>query len=214
MSKYNETLAKKITALIADELCSVSDICKAIGISRNTFYKWKRENPAFNEEIEDAMEYRGEVLLSMAYSSIKERLKRHTVTEEKDTYVPEETDPGKLKFKSRVVCRKERLPDLRTIKMILDRADHKLKMKNEKLKMKNDGQEENRKIVEAKTEAPEIPEKSMNDTDREQAVADNKIPADTKNTSVKNIKNSIKILSDKGYCKSHRKRKYSIKETT
>ncbi|MBB4036465.1 hypothetical protein GGR21_002367 [Dysgonomonas hofstadii] len=154
MAKYNETLATRITTLIAEELCSVSDICKATGISRNTFYKWKRENPAFSHEIEDAMEYRSEVLLSMAYSSIKQRLERHTIAEEKDTYIPDETDSGNLKFKSRIIRKKERLPDLRTIKMILDRADKKIK--DEKLKIKNEEAEVNCKAVGAGNEGMEI----------------------------------------------------------
>jgi len=204
MAKYNETLANRIVSMIAEELCSVSDICKATGISRNTFYKWKRENPVFNEEIEDAMEFRSEVLLSMAYSSIKQRLERHTITEEKDTYIPDETDSGKLKMKSRVIRKKEYLPDLQTIKMILDRADKK--MKNEKFKIKNEEHEQ--LSVEQK-----ISEESINNLNQGQQIADNKIIPDSKRTAIKNIKNSIRMLDGKRCCKSRKKQRYSIRET-
>lgn len=42
-------------------------------------------------------------------------------TVEKNIYVPDERNPDKLVFKSKVIIKKECPPDLRTIKMLLDR---------------------------------------------------------------------------------------------
>lgn len=73
-----------------------------------------------------AMNLKNEILLSMAYSSIKKRLEGGMIEEEKDIYVPDENNPAKLLFKSRTIRRKECLPDLHTIKMILNRNDRLL----------------------------------------------------------------------------------------
>ena len=208
MAKYNETLANRITTLIAEQLCSISDICKATGISRNTFYKWKRENPGFNEEIEEAMEYRNEELLSMAYSSIRQRLERHTIVEEKDTYTPDENDPEKLKFKSKVIRKKEHLSDLRTIKMILDRADKQKEKKSVTANLQKGeplkANQKERPDNDQKTEIEPKPEKSGK-TERN--------IFNEKKTFAKNIKSSIKILNGNRTRNHGEKRKNRLRQT-
>jgi len=125
MAKYSEELTENIADLIAIELYSVSEVCAALNISRKTFYSWMKTQPYFREEIEKALEQRDDVVFSLAMSSLKKRLSNYTLTEEKDTYVPDENNPEKLIFKSKIIRKKEHLPDLRTIKMVLDRADKK-----------------------------------------------------------------------------------------
>lgn len=126
MAKYSEELKEKAAELIEVEFFSVLQVCKALGISRQAFYTWMNEKPDFKESIEEAMNLKNEMLLSMAYSSIKKRLEGCTFEEERDVYVPDENNPAKLLFKSRMIKRKERLPDLHTIKMILNRNDRLL----------------------------------------------------------------------------------------
>lgn len=126
MAKYSEELKEKAAELIEIEFFSVLQVCKALGISRQAFYTWMNEKPDFKESIEEAMNLKNETLLSMAYSSIKKRLEGCTFEEERDVYVPDENNPTKLLFKSRTIKRKERLPDLHTIKMILNRNDRLL----------------------------------------------------------------------------------------
>ncbi|GAB6123162.1 helix-turn-helix domain-containing protein [Dysgonomonas termitidis] len=201
MAKYNQELAEKITSLIAEELCSISDICKATGISRNTFYKWKRENPGFDKEIEDAMSYRNEILLSMAYSSIKQRLGRYTLIEEKDIYTPDETNPEEMIFKSKTVHKKEYLPDLRTIKMILDRADKSIKDKA--CKRESEIKDIEIKEPQVATHTATIP--AGEETDNIQGlqpatISENSISQKKKN-NVENMKKNIKIP---GSCKLQR----------
>jgi len=202
MAKYNETLANRITTLIAEELCSVSDICKATGISRNTFYKWKRENPVFNEEIEEATEYRNEILLSMAYSSIKQRLEKHTIVIEKDIYVPDETDSGNMKFKSKTITKKELLPDLRTIKMVLDRVDRQKENKTGQAITK---EEPSTKPVEKTEVCESIIDKSEK--------SENNNTSLNKKSNVENIKSHVKILKNNKQSRITYQRKGRLLET-
>lgn len=123
MAKYSEELTEKIVELFEDKFYSITEVCKAIGISRKTFYGWQDSKSEFSTAIDNAMRHRSETLLSMAHATIKRRLEGGMLTEEKDTYVPDENNPSKLILKSKVICKKECLPDLRTIKMILDRED-------------------------------------------------------------------------------------------
>jgi transposase-like protein len=215
MAKYNQELAEKITSLIAEELYSISDICKATGISRNTFYKWKRENPGFDKEIEDAMNYRNETLLSMAYSSIKQRLERYTLVEEKDVYTPNEAYPEKMVFKSKTVCKKECLPDLRTIKMILDRADKSIKDKA--CKRESETKDVEIKEPQVATHTATIPagrpcsEETDNIQEPQPAMTSEKSIFQKEKNSVENIKKNMKILSGSKSQRSVRHRKQFLK---
>ncbi|MDH6308232.1 transposase-like protein [Dysgonomonas sp. PFB1-18] len=128
MAKYSDELTEKIVELLVDKFYSITEVCKALGISRKTFYSWQDSKPEFSTAIEDAMRHRRDTLLSMAHSTIRRRLEGGMLTEEKYIYVPDENNPSKLILKSRVICTKEYLPDLRTIKMILDREDKRKAM--------------------------------------------------------------------------------------
>lgn len=123
MAKFNEELQAKIIELLGTEFLSISQTCKILGISRQIFYKWISEKPEFKEEVEETIKHRNEELMSLAYISIKKRLKEGTTVIEKDTYIPDETDDSRLKFKSRTITTKDYMPDMRTIKMIFDRND-------------------------------------------------------------------------------------------
>jgi len=123
MAKFSEQLQEKIIELLETEFFSISQICKIQGISRQIFYKWMNEKPEFKEKIDEAIKYRNEELIALAYISIKKRLKEGRTVIEKDIYIPDETDDTHLKFKSRTVTTKDYLPDLRTIKVIFDRND-------------------------------------------------------------------------------------------
>lgn len=211
MAKYNQELAEKITSLIAEELCSISDICKATGISRNTFYKWKRENPGFDKEIEDAMSYRNETLLSMAYSSIKQRLERYTLVEEKDIYTPNEADPEEMVFKSKTVHKKEHLPDLRTIKMILDRADKSMKDKACKRESEIKDVDIKEPQVATLTATIPYPEETDNMQEPQQDITSENSIIQKKKNSVENMKKNIKILSGSKSQRSAQHRRQFLK---
>jgi len=124
MAKYGTELTEKIISLIEDEFFTLSQVCKATGISRQTFYYWMDTKDNFRQEIEQAVARREAEMMTMVQASLKKKLEGFYTTVEKDIYVPDEYT-GEIVFKQKTVTKKECPPDLRTIKMLLDRQDKK-----------------------------------------------------------------------------------------
>ena len=76
----------------------------------------------FRREVEQAVAHREAELMMMVQASPKKKPEGYYTTVEKDIYVPDE-HTGKIIFKQKTVTKKECPPDLRTIKMLLDRQD-------------------------------------------------------------------------------------------
>lgn len=123
MAKYNEESVEKIVSLIEDDFCSVAEICRVMGISRKTFYTWKDTKPELAREISKAENHREERTRQMLYSSLKKRLDGYILVEEKEIYLPDPGNPEGVSLQSKTIKRKNCLPDLRTIKLLLDRQD-------------------------------------------------------------------------------------------
>ncbi|WP_419031784.1 hypothetical protein [Dysgonomonas gadei] len=124
MAKYGAELTEKIVSLIEDEFFTVSQVCKATGISRQTFYYWMDTKEEFRREIEEAMAHREAEMITMVQASLKKKLEGYYTTVEKDIYVPDEYT-GEVVFKQKTITKKECPPDLKTIKMLLERQDKK-----------------------------------------------------------------------------------------
>ncbi|HMM04608.1 MULTISPECIES: hypothetical protein [unclassified Dysgonomonas] len=124
MAKYGTELTEKIISLIEDEFFTISQVCKATGISRQTFYYWMDTKDDFRQEIEQTVARREAEMMTMVQASLKKKLEGFYTTVEKDIYVPDEYT-GEIVFKQKTVTKKECPPDLRTIKMLLDRQDKK-----------------------------------------------------------------------------------------
>ena len=124
MAKYGAELTEKIVNLIEDEFFTVSQVCKAVNISWETFYSWMNTKDDFRHEVEQAVARREAELMTMVHASLKKKLEGYYTTVEKDIYVPGEYT-GELVFKQKTITKKECPPDLRTIKMLLDRQDKK-----------------------------------------------------------------------------------------
>ena len=122
MAKYSTELTEKIVSLLEDEFFTVSQVCKATGISRETYYCWMNTRGDFRSEVEQAVARREAELMTMVHASLKKKLEGYYTTVEKDIYVPD-GHTGELVFKQKTVTKKECPPDLRTIKMLLDRQD-------------------------------------------------------------------------------------------
>ena len=122
MAKYSTELTEKIVSLLEDEFFTVSQVCKATGISRETYYCWMNTRGDFRNEVEQAVARREAELMTMMHASLKKKLEGYYTTVEKDIYVPD-GHTGEPVFKQKTVTKKECPPDLRTIKMLLDRQD-------------------------------------------------------------------------------------------
>lgn len=125
MAKYNQKLVEKIVFLIEQDLYTITEICNIVKVNRKTFYEWKNTKPEFSEEIEEAMERRDDILLSMARISLKQKLEGYSVEEEKITYEPARSNPSELIEKSRVVNKKHYPAQLSAIKYVMERHEKK-----------------------------------------------------------------------------------------
>ncbi len=123
--KYKEKIATEIVRMIEQDLCSVSEICKAFKISRKTFYEWKKEKPEFKEMVEEAIDHREEVMIASARIGLKQLLEGYVQKKEKITYVPDKNDPVNDVEKCRVVEKKFCPPSIRAIKYVLDREERR-----------------------------------------------------------------------------------------
>ena len=64
---------KKIIAALTEVHGIVSDACKKVGISRETFYKWKREDEKFSKQADEAGEVAIDYVESQLYKLIKDQ---------------------------------------------------------------------------------------------------------------------------------------------
>ena len=121
--KYNDNTAERIVEMIEQDLHGVSEICKILRISRQTFYDWKKNKPEFKEAVEDAFIRREEVLVANARIGLKQLLEGYVQKKEKITYVPDKNNPAEDVEKYRVVEKKFCPPSIRAIKYVLDREE-------------------------------------------------------------------------------------------
>lgn len=54
MAKYSPEIVEKITELIASDSYTIEEICKQVGITRSTYFKWQAENSDFSDAIKKA----------------------------------------------------------------------------------------------------------------------------------------------------------------
>jgi hypothetical protein len=111
--------------MIEQDLCSISEICKSLKISRKTFYEWKKAKPEFSEALEEAIDHREEVMIASARIGLKQLLEGYVQKKEKITYVTDKKNPVEDYEKCRVVEKKFCPPSIRAIKYVLDREERK-----------------------------------------------------------------------------------------
>ncbi len=66
MSDTNDTLKKRMIAALESTLGVVASACKRTGISRQTHYRWLKEDPAYKEEVDSI----GDLSLDFAESQL------------------------------------------------------------------------------------------------------------------------------------------------
>jgi hypothetical protein len=89
--KYNKDIVNKICSLIREDSYTVSEICDLVGISKDTFYKWKETKSDFSDSLKKAQSDFDEMLVSEAKKSLVKMIKGYTVQEKKTVTV----DTGK-----------------------------------------------------------------------------------------------------------------------
>ncbi|WP_353120938.1 transposase [Dysgonomonas capnocytophagoides] len=132
MAKYSERLVEKIVRLIEEDTYTISEICDALRISRNSFYEWKNSKPEFCQALKDAEDRRDDSLAILARRSLREQLEGYVVTTEKIVY--QDNGYGGETVKSKTVTRKKVAAKAAIIKLALERCHKKREEKKEKSK--------------------------------------------------------------------------------
>lgn len=128
MAKYSNKMKDRICGLMRSDSYSICEICKAVGIARDTYYKWLDLYPDFKKATEQAVEDRLDTYYIEASKSLLKKLTGYEVTEEKATYVKQKE--GKDKdgneiinkgiLKEKVVTKKHIAPDTIAIMYTMD----------------------------------------------------------------------------------------------
>lgn len=122
MAKYSKHLTEHICALIEDGEMTISDICKAFKITRQTFYDWKTHKPEFQDALHQALRHRNDKLASLARETIRRKLNGYKTQEIRTTYIPNKANPNRMEIQKQVIIEKEHLPDASTLNLILKHA--------------------------------------------------------------------------------------------
>ncbi|MDL2303361.1 helix-turn-helix domain-containing protein [Dysgonomonas sp. OttesenSCG-928-D17] len=128
--KYSDRLVEKMIRLIEEDTYTITEICEALKISRNTYYEWRNTKPDFRRKIDEAIDRRDDALVVIARRSLKQKLEGCVLTEERCVYEPARSNSEVQILKTRTVRKKQCPPDLRAIKYVLDRNDKRREADN------------------------------------------------------------------------------------
>lgn len=118
--KYSTALAEKICAVLATGEHTIADVCKQVGITESTFYKWKLEKSEFSEALKKAEAQRLAAFKNMARSGLAKLLDVHEVEETTTEYVDK---AGKPIIKSRKVTKRVFMPNATAVIFALKNLD-------------------------------------------------------------------------------------------
>ena len=121
MKKYNKKIAEHILAMISSDTYTITELCKNVGISRQTFYNWQNENPEFAQAIEDANNAMMEKMNFEAKKSLLKKIQGYDVTETHVTTVPDKQ--GKPQIKEQKNVKKHIAADTAAIIFTLTNCD-------------------------------------------------------------------------------------------
>lgn len=124
MAKYSKKLVETIAELLENDM-SVTDICRAVGITRKTFYEWKSSKSEFAQAVDDARERAYDELIALARRTLRDRIEGYTVEETTFTYEPSSFDETEMVLKKKVVKRKRKEPSITSLNNMIQRIEKK-----------------------------------------------------------------------------------------
>jgi transposase-like protein len=101
MMKYSKDIVNKICSLIREDSYTIAEICSIVGISKDTFYKWKETKSDFSDSIKKAQNDFDEMLVAEAKKSLVKMIKGYTEQEKKTVTV----DTGKRDDNNKPIIR-------------------------------------------------------------------------------------------------------------
>ena len=81
----------RICSLIREDSYTIAEICDLVGINKDTYYTWMKQNPDFSDSIKKAEDARMQFFVAEAQKSLLKKIQGYEVEESKITYV----DSGK-----------------------------------------------------------------------------------------------------------------------
>jgi len=127
MATYNKKTVNKILDYFRSDSYTVTQVCKMVGLTRNTFYDWIHKYPKFKEALDLANEERMEFFVTEAKNSLLKKIQGYTVTETRTTTVPskEKDKDGKVipRIKEQTSIKKHIQPDTASVIFTLTNGD-------------------------------------------------------------------------------------------
>jgi len=124
--KYSKELAKKIVELWATGEHTITAICTAVEIDRDTFYTWKKKKKAFAKMLEEVEQKRLDKIKEVAVSGLMILLRGKKYEETVTEYVNVKDANGQSKpeIKSQRKTKKVILPNATTVIFTLKNLDN------------------------------------------------------------------------------------------
>lgn len=121
MAKYSKMLVSRISELMSSDTYTIAEICEMVGISKDTFYQWKKNKPDFSDAIKKAEEERMNFFVAEAKKSLLKKIQGYTVQEKHTTYTSDKQ--GKPQIKEQKNVDKHYQPDTAAIIFTLTNGD-------------------------------------------------------------------------------------------
>ena len=166
MAKYNKKIVERICNLIAADSYTIAEICKEVGIHKDTYFNWLKTKSDFSDSIKKAQDQFDELLIVEAKKSLVKMVRGYTVDETRtitvDTGRKDENDKPIVKVKEHTVTKKHYQPNPTLIIFTLtnkdpdnfkNRQDNKVTAEvGIKSNLENLSDEELKRIVDGETE--------------------------------------------------------------
>lgn len=126
-TKFSQKIADTIVEMICSDSYTVREICRAVNISKQTFYNWQAAHPDFAKSVEYARIEYMDLMKVNAEKSLLKRIQGENVTETivrmKPTGKRDESGKPEATVKEIVTTTRHIPPDTKTLIFILTNQD-------------------------------------------------------------------------------------------
>lgn len=129
MAKYNKKIVENICELIRADSYTIVEICRTVGIAKDTYYHWLKTKSDFSDSIKKAENEFNELIITEAKKSLVKMIRGYTVQEKRtvtaDTGKHDENDKPIVKVKEHSVTDKHYQPVPAAVFFALSNRDPK-----------------------------------------------------------------------------------------
>lgn len=121
MARFSKEIVQRITELISSDSYTIAEICKDVDISKDTYYRWLKDNSDFSDAIKKAQSIFDEKCTVEAKKSLMKLVSGYTVDETKTVFI--DSKEGRPKIKEQTVTKKHYQPSLGAAIFVLTNKD-------------------------------------------------------------------------------------------